>query len=376
MRKWHRVAPPEAPPTTNDIKLYYRGFYHDKYKLDEAALRNIIMDNVTSVAPDGKIKLVIYYKNSKTSSMIMKNRPSPARPDPLKRSNVIYQFICPANGCRSNYIGMTSMRLSKRISCHAQEGAIYNHISKQHGMNPSRALILPHFKIIDDAPDVRRLRILEALHIGKEKPPMNTTQETFLLPSATRRTSRVTPPPTNHDRAQAVALPTEGLPVDAGRDASTVTDDVSSNARTETPALSDNITPYGDNTSSDYHRVCTRQLRSRTIVLRDSGLRQEPGGQWQISCLSPAANYKSAAWAQRPMTNRLPLSSSPIGYIRRRIHPTHQSASGWLEDGWGSVETSQMTPACPDPAKDSSKDLPLPPNDDDPFTATLTTGPK
>ncbi|XP_068238304.1 uncharacterized protein [Palaemon carinicauda] len=44
--------------------------------------------------------------------------------------------------------------------------------------------IVSNTKIIGSAPDSRRLRILEALLIQRDKPTLNTTQEMFLLPSS------------------------------------------------------------------------------------------------------------------------------------------------------------------------------------------------
>ena len=92
-------------------------------------------------------------------------------------------------GCAHEYIGMTTMRLSKRISCHAQEGAIYNHYSNIHNRHISRDQLVESIDIIDSAGDPRRLRYLEAIHILEKKPIINNTQEPLLLPSI------VTPPP-------------------------------------------------------------------------------------------------------------------------------------------------------------------------------------
>ncbi|XP_064115054.1 uncharacterized protein LOC135221159 [Macrobrachium nipponense] len=46
---------------------------------------------------------------------------------PLKQTHVVYQHTCLVCECSGAYVGMTTMRLSKRLSCHAQEGAIKNH---------------------------------------------------------------------------------------------------------------------------------------------------------------------------------------------------------------------------------------------------------
>ena len=78
---------------------------------------------------------------------------------------------------------MTTMHLSKRISCHAQEGAIYNHTRSNHNAKIKREEIIKNIKIIDTNNDSKRLRYLEALHILEKKPLMNCTEEQLLLPT-------------------------------------------------------------------------------------------------------------------------------------------------------------------------------------------------
>ena len=80
---------------------------------------------------------------------------------------------------------MTTMTLSKRLSCHVQEGNIYQHFVNSHASRPSRDTLIESVKIIDSDMDPRRLRFLEALHIANDKPSINVTQEPFLLPSCT-----------------------------------------------------------------------------------------------------------------------------------------------------------------------------------------------
>ena len=57
------------------IKLFHKNQFHNNYKKDEKALRNIINENVTVSDENAKLKLVIYYKNKKTTNLIMKNNP-------------------------------------------------------------------------------------------------------------------------------------------------------------------------------------------------------------------------------------------------------------------------------------------------------------
>lgn len=176
---------------------------HNNYKQDEAALRNIISNHVTTTDPEAKIDLIIYYKNKKTAELLMKNSPKVDR-DPLKKNGVVYQIICPENGCNHSYVGMTTTRLSKRLSVHLLEGNFHQHYSTQHG-NLQRNTLLQSVNIIDTEQDRRRLRLKEALHIMRLKPSLNVTQETLLLPTNIRRNH-----PVNHAPAP-VGIPVRPL---------------------------------------------------------------------------------------------------------------------------------------------------------------------
>ena len=66
------------------------------------------------------------------SQMLMKNSPR-VDEDPLKKHGVVYRIICPEDGCTHSYIGMTTTRLSKRLSVHLQEGNFHQHYTRTHG---------------------------------------------------------------------------------------------------------------------------------------------------------------------------------------------------------------------------------------------------
>ena len=95
--------------------------------------------------------------------------------------------------CTHEYIGMTTMRLSKRISCHAQEGTIFSHFKNMHNITPVRDQLINSIEIIDSNSNPKRLRFLEAIHILEKKPSLNCTQEPMLLPT------NVPPRPLNQD---------------------------------------------------------------------------------------------------------------------------------------------------------------------------------
>ena len=81
----------------NKIKLFYRNFMHSNYKQDEAEIRNITSNNVSATESDSAIHLIIYYKNKRTSQLIMKNS-TQLDSDPLKKHGVVYHIIWPENG--------------------------------------------------------------------------------------------------------------------------------------------------------------------------------------------------------------------------------------------------------------------------------------
>ncbi|XP_068242386.1 uncharacterized protein [Palaemon carinicauda] len=112
---------------SSDIKLYYKGFMHAEYQWDEKAIKEIITNNVSPTDETTKVKLIIYYQTAKTRSLIMRNNPAPPDNDPLRKMNVVYSYQCPVQGCPGKYIGMITMKLSKKISCHVQQGPIRNH---------------------------------------------------------------------------------------------------------------------------------------------------------------------------------------------------------------------------------------------------------
>ena len=158
---------------------------HCDYKKDEAIIRRIVNTNVAANDPDPEIDLIIYYKNKRTSEMLMKNSPQ-VDEDPLKKHGVGYCILCPANGCTHSYIGMKTTKLSRRLSIHLQEGNFHQHYTRTHG-ELRRPTLLQATSIIDHDPDRWRLRMKEALHILQLKPSLNVTQETLLLPTNIRR---------------------------------------------------------------------------------------------------------------------------------------------------------------------------------------------
>ena len=115
------------------IHLFYRNYIHVNYKRNKKAFKEIINNNVTATDPDFVLNLIIYYKNKKPSQEIIKNSPQ-TDSYPLKKHGVVYRILCLADGCSYSYIGMTITKLLKRLAVHLQEGNLYQHYVRNHGI--------------------------------------------------------------------------------------------------------------------------------------------------------------------------------------------------------------------------------------------------
>ena len=149
-------------------------------------MKEIIKKNVAAVDPLHQISFIIYYKSRKTSHLVLKNNLNPP-PALLQRSHLIYQYQCHNEGCEphSTYIGMTATKLSRRLTCHLQNGAPKQHQVTRHNTPLTRKQLEDGTKILAYENDARRLAILEALFIKEHSPSMNLQSHDLLtLPSA------------------------------------------------------------------------------------------------------------------------------------------------------------------------------------------------
>ena len=171
------------------VTLYYKSHMNTAYKEDERIIRDIISSNVSPAGNTTDIKTIIYYQSKKTSHLLLRNNLTP-RPAELQRTNLIYKHICQNEDCRphtSSYIGMTTTRLSRRISNHLQSGTIKRHYLESHGVRLTREDMEAGTTILDYETNPGRLAILEALYIKEEKPRINLQyEELFILPSLKR----------------------------------------------------------------------------------------------------------------------------------------------------------------------------------------------
>ena len=185
--KWYQQTP-KTFPNEKEIKLFIKNHMSSDYKIEERIIKDIIYKNVKPTDPEQKLRLVIYYKSKKTSQLLITNRRK-AEPAPLREDHVIYEHTCTIEGCGpQTYIGMTSTTLSRRLSCHLQNGAIKQHNSDLHRTILTRKQLEEGTKIIDREKDPRRLVLLEALYIADLEPPMNAqSSDLQVLPTLKRR---------------------------------------------------------------------------------------------------------------------------------------------------------------------------------------------
>ena len=148
------------------------------YKVDEDVLKRIVKDNVKPKDNTTTVSLLIYYKNTKTHQLIMRNNQSPKK-RPLSQRNLTYEFKCPIGECKhpstrkNSYIGFTKCQLSRRISYHLNNGAIQKHYDTIHKRKVSRKEMEENTEIRYKVNDINRLQIYEALMIYVEKPLLN-----------------------------------------------------------------------------------------------------------------------------------------------------------------------------------------------------------
>ena len=69
------------------VKMYFQSHVTSNYQQYEKNLRSILFFNVKS-APDGKMKLQIYYKNRKLKNLFVKNNVN----KPEHESSLIYNY--------------------------------------------------------------------------------------------------------------------------------------------------------------------------------------------------------------------------------------------------------------------------------------------
>ena len=160
--------------------LYYRNHMNSQYETDEKILKSILKRNI-KCKENHSINLHIYYQNTKTKNLVMCNNPVETKW--LMRTNVVYQFQCPDEGCRLrkvNYIGYTSTTLSRRLTMHLQEGAPKDHLQQEHNTTLTRKMLTDNTRIIHSNTDHNKIEIIEAIYINQLAPHINTQKNVRL----------------------------------------------------------------------------------------------------------------------------------------------------------------------------------------------------
>jgi hypothetical protein len=177
-----KYRPPTSNnPTANDMtgrthKVYYCNQMSDAFKTDERILQDIVFKNTKCRAPEDRLSLVIYYKNDKTTQLLIRNNPA-SKPRNLQQTNVVYKFSCPYEDCKLqnnvSYIGLTTTTLSRRLTCHLSSGGPKTHFQLIHDAPLTRTILEENTKIINHQRDPTRLAIAEALIIVTSAPAIN-----------------------------------------------------------------------------------------------------------------------------------------------------------------------------------------------------------
>ena len=161
------------------IPIYYQNQMHKNYRLDERIINNIITNN-TIPKENHKLNLIIYYKNRRTSNLIMKNNQGPPITK-LQQSRIVYQFNCPLHddSTQERYIGYTENSLLERLKQHTYKGSIHEHFISQHQTRPTRQQLTDNTNPIARADNRFKLLIKEAILIQKHNPTINKQFDAF-----------------------------------------------------------------------------------------------------------------------------------------------------------------------------------------------------
>ena len=180
----HMTASSTTPTTqhtnTNDIQIYYRNTITPSWRKDEKIIRDIVSRNVTPILPDQRLRLKIYYKTPRTSSLIMRNNPQATTT--LQETNVVYRFKCSTGDCATRnvyYIGYTTTSLSRRLTMHLQDGGPKTHMQDHHGTRLTRDQLTTNTTILARRHDKRRLALVETIIIRDTAPIINTQTKTL-----------------------------------------------------------------------------------------------------------------------------------------------------------------------------------------------------
>ena len=138
-------------------------------------LRDIISRNCHTKDNTYKLKVIIYYKDPKISSLVIRNNIT-TKKDMLSKTNVIYQYKCPSEDCAPlnvSYIGQTTCTVGRRLTYHLQSGAIKQYHQQCQRTSITRDNIISNTTILTQCFNPKKLEILEVIHIRDQLPHIN-----------------------------------------------------------------------------------------------------------------------------------------------------------------------------------------------------------
>ena len=160
----NKLIEPTENPEENEpkkIKFFVNLTNLNSFKNDEKHLKQIFKMHLKPTNQIAKIKLTAYFRPCKLST---KFSTRPQREE-KKKSNVVYQFTCPEDGCQATYVGYTTNSLSQRASQHRfKPSKIFEHLRSDHNI-ASIPNLSDHFKIIHQNQSLIELRMAESILI-------------------------------------------------------------------------------------------------------------------------------------------------------------------------------------------------------------------
>ena len=160
------------------IEVFYQNQMHINYKLDERVVKDIVLNHTSCIEPNTNMKIIFYYKNIRSSNLVMQNNLCPP-PQPIHQTNLVYKFVCPFQHCKAEYIGYTECTLSRRMANHCQNGSILKHFNNTHDIKPDKQQLIDNSSIIAKGTNKYNLLIKEALLIQANHPSINRQYDTF-----------------------------------------------------------------------------------------------------------------------------------------------------------------------------------------------------
>ena len=183
--------------TTNKEKtltVYHCVNFSSSFEEEAEAVRKIVARGATANEPYDTISLRVFCRSPKVSALIMKNSTAKKNGGIEKETNVIYHFKCSVDACQqrnSDYIGLTTQTLRKRLAQHRNNGAINAHYTSVHDRLPRIDELLNSTKVIHRESLKPRLFIAEAVSIALRRPTLNVqTEFDYVLPSCRSRPVR------------------------------------------------------------------------------------------------------------------------------------------------------------------------------------------